>query len=87
MMQNPLKNHLTDKAYQFLIKNNLLREKGIRDYHIRRRFYELKQDYPTHLIIEMLQNEYPYLQYETIRKIIYQKPEKKPIDITSCFVL
>jgi len=87
MMQNPLKNHLSDKAYQFLIKNNLLREKGIRDYHIRKRFNELKQDYPTNLIIEMLQDEYPYLQYETIRKIIYQKPERKPIDITSCFVL
>ena len=56
-MQNPLKNHLTDKAYQFLIKNNLLREKGIRDYHIRKRFNELKQDYPTHLIIEMLQEQ------------------------------
>lgn len=86
-MQNPLKHHLTDKAYQFLIKNNLLREKGIRDYHIRKRFYELKQDFPTHLVIETLQNEYPYLQYETIRKIIYQKPEKKPIDFTSCVVL
>ena len=86
-MQNPLKNHLTDKAYQFLIKNNLLREKGIRDYQIRKRFYELKQDYATYLIIEMLQNEYPYLQYETIRKIIYQKPNQKPIDIESCFIL
>lgn len=83
-MQNPLKKHLTDDAFQFLIKNNLLREKGIRDYHIRKRFNELKISHPTYMIIEMIQDEYPYLQYETIRKIIYQKPESKPIDITNC---
>ncbi len=84
IMQNPLKTHLTDDAFQFLIKNNLLREKGIRDFHIRQQFNELKKNQPTYLIIEMIQNEFPYLQYETIRKIIYQKPENKLIDIANC---
>ena len=75
MMHNPLKSHLSDELFQFLIKHNLLREKGVRDYKIRQRYNRLKKDHPTFLIIEMLQQEYPYLQHETIRKIIYQKPQ------------
>ena len=84
MMHNPLKHHLSDDVYQFLLENNLLREKGIRDYYIRKKFNTLKNEHPTHRIIEMIQEDYPYLQYETVRKIIYQKPENKIIDITSC---
>ncbi len=87
MMQNPLKNHLSDDAFQFLVENNLLREKGIRDFHIRKLFYDLKTKHPTYMVIEKIQDEYPYLQYETIRKIIYQKPETKTIDITSFSVV
>jgi len=73
-MQNPLKNHLSDETFQFLIKNNLIREKGVRDYNIRKLYKKLKVNHPTFLIIEKIQSQYPYLQYETIRKIIYQKP-------------
>ena len=83
-MQNPFNSFLSDKAYQFLIKNNLLREKGIRDFQIRKRFLELRREHATYLIIEMIQDEFPYLQYETIRKIVYQKPEFREINITSC---
>jgi len=73
-MYNPLKDHLTDDTFHFLRKNNLIREKGLRDFAIRQRFKALRRKYPTYEIIEMLQEEYPYLQYETIRKIIYQRP-------------
>ena len=57
-MQNPFNSFLSDKAYQFLIKNNLLREKGIRDFQIRKRFLELRREHATYLIIEMIQDEY-----------------------------
>ena len=83
-MQNPLKSHLTDQIYQFLLANNLLREKGIRDYHIRNMFFNLRKEFPTHKVLEMIQDEFPYLQYETIRKIVYQKPELREINIMSC---
>jgi len=73
MVNNPLKPQLSDEIFHFLLKNNLLREKGLRDYVIRQRYHKLKGHYPTYVIIEMLQDEYPYLQYDTIRKIIYQK--------------
>lgn len=85
MMQNPLKKHLTDDAFQFLIENNLLREKGLRDFHIRKQFNNLKKNHPTYLVIEKIQDDYPYLQYETIRKIIYQKPGMQILDLSVCY--
>lgn len=73
MVQNPLKAHISDSIFEFLVKNSLLREKGVRDFKIRQHFSALKREYTTQKAIELLQDEYPYLQYETIRKIIYQK--------------
>jgi len=77
MVKNPLKPHIPDSIFQFLIEHNLLREKGVRDFHIRTRFRELKKNHSTQQALEILQEEYPYLQYETIRKIIYQKTEPR----------
>ena len=73
MVQNPLKSHIPDSIFEFLVKNNLLNEKGVRDFKIRQKFSSLKQQHTTQSAIEILQSDYPYLQYETIRKIIYQK--------------
>ncbi|RMH65681.1 MAG: hypothetical protein D6677_01880 [Calditrichaeota bacterium] len=76
MMPNPLSPHLQDDVYRFLVKNKLLRAKGIRDFVIRQRFNAMRDSrMPTNFIIEKLQQEYPYLQYETIRKIVYQRQE------------
>ncbi len=73
MVQNPLKGYISDSVFKFLVKNNLLNEKGVRDFKIRNKFSSLKQKHSTQNAIEILQTDYPYLQYETIRKIIYQK--------------
>lgn len=73
MVQNPLKSYIPDSVFEFLVKNNLLNEKGVRDFKIRKKFSDLKQRHSTQKSIELLRNDYPYLQYETIRKIIYQK--------------
>lgn len=73
MVKNPLKSHIPDSIFEFLVKNNLIKEKGVRDFQIKERFRVLRKQYPTNKAIEILQQEYPYLQYETIRKIIYQK--------------
>lgn len=73
MVQNPLQSHIPDSIFEFLVKNNLLNEKGVRDFKIRNKFSSLKQKHTTQNAIEILQTDYPYLQYETIRKIIYQK--------------
>ncbi len=73
MVQNPLKSHIPDSVFEFLIKHNLLNEKGVRDFQIRQRFNVLRKRHTTQRSIELLQEEYAYLTYETIRKIIYQK--------------
>jgi len=73
MVTNPLKSHIPDSIFEFLVTNNLLKEKGVRDFIIRKRFLSLKQDRSTRNALEIIQGEYPYLQYETIRKIIYHK--------------
>ncbi len=73
MVKNPLRSHIPDSIFEFLVKNNLIKEKGVRDFQIKERFRILREKYPTNKAIEILQQEYPYLQYETIRKIIYQK--------------
>ena len=73
MVTNPLKSHIPDPVFHFLVQNNLLKEKGVRDFIIRQRFISLKNEHPTRHALEILQKEYPYLQYETIRKIIYHK--------------
>lgn len=75
MLSNPLKSHIPDPIFNFLVKNNLLREKGVRDFKIRKRFYELKREYSSQKCIEIIHSEFPYLQFETVRKIIYQKPK------------
>ncbi len=73
MVKNPLKTHLSDSTFEFLVNNNLLKEKGVRDFQIREAFSSLRTNVSTQEAIELLQEKYPYLQYETIRKIIYQK--------------
>lgn len=73
MVKNPLQSHIPDQIFEFLVKNNLLSEKGVRDFKIKQEFKMLKKEYPTFRALELLQAEYPYLQYETIRKIIYKK--------------
>ena len=75
MVNNPLKSHIPDGVFEFLVKNNLLYEKGVRDFKIRQRFNTLRRENSTQHSIELLQSEYPYLQYETIRKIIYRKTQ------------
>lgn len=73
MVKNPLQSYIPDSIFEFLVKNNLLNEKGVRDFKIRQKFSSLKTECGTQSAIEILQGDYPYLQYETIRKIIYQK--------------
>lgn len=70
---NPLQGLISDEVFQVLEEHDLLSEKGIRDYQIRQRFRTLRsQDVPAFDAIERLREEYPYLQFDTIRKIVYK---------------
>ncbi len=71
--RNPLEELMSDELFQVLEQHDLLSEKGVRDYQIRRKFRLLRaEDMPASDAIEYLREEYPYLQFDTIRKIVYR---------------
>lgn len=70
---NPLSDLISDDVFALLEHHNLLSEKGIRDYKIRMKFKSLReQEVPACDAIEQLREEYPYLQFDTVRKIVYK---------------
>ncbi len=69
---NPLSGLISDEVYSLLSDHNLLSEKAIRDYQIRKQFRVMrKQNIPAYEAIEQLREQYAYLQFDTIRKIVY----------------
>ena len=76
--QNPLSDLISDDVFATLEHHNLLSEKGIRDYQIRMKFRSLRdQEVPACDAIEQLREEYPYLQFDTVRKIVYKLNGRK----------
>ena len=76
MVENPLSDLINDNIYLLLHKKGLINEKSVRDYQIKRRFKEMRENKISATnAIEELRNEYPYLQFDTIRKIVYQIPK------------
>lgn len=72
-LENPLSGLVADEVYEVLSEHNLLSEKGIRDFQIRQKFRDYRYDnIPAHEAIEHIRREYPYLQFDTIRKIVYK---------------
>jgi ribonuclease HIII len=73
-MRNPIRNLVSDEAFTVLRANRLIDEKQLRDYHIRSIFKKAReQKLSAADAIEFVQREYPYLQFDTIRKIVYKK--------------
>ena len=71
---NPLSELISDDVYTILSKNRLINKKSVRDFIIRRKFVSLRANNINPIeAIEVLLNEYSYLQYDTIRKIVYQR--------------
>jgi hypothetical protein len=70
---NVLREIITDEQYRALRQMGVLNEKALRDAHIRKTFKELRaQSFSAQQSIERLQTLYPYLQFDTLRKIVYQ---------------
>ena len=71
-MTNPIFQILSDELYGKLVELNLLNKKVIRDFQIKRRYLELRNDgMKSADAIESILDEYPYLQFDTVRKIVY----------------
>jgi hypothetical protein len=70
---NPLAELISDDVYNLLISRGLIDEKSVRDYIIRKKFKNLRANkISASDAIETLREEYPYLQFDTLRKIVYQ---------------
>lgn len=73
-MRNPIRELVSDDAFIKLRQNRLIDEKQLRDYHIRQLFKAAReQKLSAADAIEYVQKEYPYLQFDTIRKIVHKK--------------
>jgi len=75
-ISNPLSDLISDDIWEMLNSRGLINERSIRDYIIRRRFKILRsQKVRTGDAIDTLRSEYPYLQFDTIRKIVHNPPK------------
>lgn len=69
---NPLSDLISDEIFVILKERNLFNKKTLRDHLMRRKFKLLRdKNIAANDAIEALREEYPYLQYDTIRKIVY----------------
>lgn len=74
-IKNPLSELISDEIYELLDSRGLINKKSVRDYEIRKRFDNLrKNELSAGDAIEIIQEDYPYLQFDSIRKIIYNRP-------------
>ena len=59
--------------FRSLKERGLFNEKSLRDYQIRKKYKSLREkNINSTDAIDILQGEYPYLQFDTIRKIVYR---------------
>lgn len=73
MVDNPIPELINDDIYNLLSKRGLINEKSVRDYLIKKRFKHMRETrMRASEAIDSLREEYPYLQFDTIRKIVYQ---------------
>lgn len=71
-LENPLSDLISDEIYDLLVSRNLINEKSVRDYQIKKKFKELRDNkIGASEAIERIREDYPYLQFDSIRKIIY----------------
>jgi len=72
-IDNPLSDLISDEIYEILNSQGLIDEKSVRDYQIRKKFKQLRAGkVSAGDAIDAIREEYPYLQFDTIRKIVYQ---------------
>jgi len=76
-LTNPLSDLISDDIYDLLVGKGLIHERAVRDYRIRKKFKALRaQKIRTGDAIDVLREEYPYLQFDTIRKIVHNPPKQ-----------
>lgn len=81
---NPLNDLISDEIYDMLHSRGLFDETSVRDRLIRRKFRMMReQKYSVGEAIDILLTEYPYLQFDTIKKIVHHPPKKKKLRLSA----
>ena len=71
-MDNPLSELISDDIHELLSSHGLIDEKSVRDFQIRKKFKQLRASkISVGDAIDVIREHYPYLQFDTIRKIVY----------------
>lgn len=79
-LDNPLSDLISDDVFELLYSKGLIHERAVRDYRIRVKFKALRaQKIRTGDAIDYLREEYPYLQFDTIRKIVHNPPKQATV--------
>jgi hypothetical protein len=73
MRGNPLREFIPDDLYFQLKEKGFINERAVRDFYMKKRFEELKSYHQPKDIFTILQQEFPYLSEDTVRKIIYSR--------------
>lgn len=74
---NPLADLISNEIYEALMSRGLINETSVRDREIRRKFKEMRASrMSAGDAIDALRDEYPYLQFDTLRKIVYNSPKR-----------
>lgn len=69
---NPLSELITNDTYDLLLSQGLIGDRIIRNFQIRKKYKELRASkVSSGDAIEKIREDFPYLQFDTIRKIIY----------------
>lgn len=84
-MTNPIHQIVSDELFDTLVELNLLNKKVLRDFQIKRRYLELRNaGVRSAECIEQILEEYSYLQFDTVRKIIYSVRLPEEIEAGYC---
>jgi hypothetical protein len=71
-MSNPIRQILPDDLFSALLEMNLINLKVLRDFEIKREYKMLRrQGLKATEAIDALLEKFSYLQFDTVRKIIY----------------
>ena len=75
MRGNPISEFISDDIYFDLASKGFLNERAVRDFYLKKKFNALRHQYAPQEIFSILQQEFPYICTDTIRKIIYTRNE------------
>jgi hypothetical protein len=71
---NPIGEIISDELFEQLKRYDLINIKGLRDFTIKHTYQKLRDEYRCSRIeaIRYIVESYPYLQVDTVRKIVYR---------------